>query len=373
MNILVTGARSLAALKVIRNFGFYGNRVYAADSIKNPICKHSKFLRNYFFIASAKFDEKRYISQIISIVNDFSIDVLFPICEEIFYISKNKSEFKKFCPELKILADDFDKLKFLHNKFQFYKISKSLEIPTAKSIFVSSKVALDEFIEKNGKTILRPIFSRFGTSALTINDSSQIKKDFINQNLIASKFISDGKLVCYYCFCENGKIKFDISYSSPFESSVNACTAFEIFKSDDKIRRYAEKIIKFLNLSGNISFDFIHSKDEFYIIECNPRITSGIHMLAKNNFENMFFKKISSQDVVKINSQILILNILNFKNYTFKFLKKMFSFKDVLFCKRDLKPFFATPVFIFEILKISAKKSVSLIDATTYDINWNGE
>lgn len=373
MNILVTGARSLAALEVIRNFGFYGNTLYAADSVKNPICKYSKFLKKYFFVASSKFDEKRYISQIVGIVNDFSIDVLFPICEEIFYISKNKSIFEKLCPNLKILADDFDKLKLLHNKFEFYKLSQNLGIPAAKSIFVSSKTDLDEFIKENGEVILRPIFSRFGTSALKIHDSVQIKEDFINQNLIASKFISDGKLVCYYCFCENGKIKFDISYSSPLESSVNACTIFEIFKNDDKIRKYAEKIIKFLNLSGNISFDFIHSRGEFYIIECNPRITSGIHMFAKNNFEEMFFKNISSEKVVKISSQIFILNILDFKNYNFKFLNKVFLLKDVLFCRSDLKPFFAVPMFVFEILKISAKESVSLIDATTYDINWNGE
>lgn len=372
MNILVTGARSLAALELIRNFGFHGDTVYAADSIRNPICKYSKFLKKYFFVPSAKFDENEYIERLINILNDFNIDVLFPICEEVFYISRNKRRLEKFCPNLKILADDFDKLKLLHNKFEFYKMSKSLCIPTAESILVSDKSNLDEFIKKNGKTILRSVFSRFGTSAFVVGSANEVKNKFLNQNFIASKFIPDSKLVCYYCYCENAEVKFDISYSSPFKSSVNACTVFEVFKNDGKIKEYAERIIKSLKLSGNISFDFIYDGNMFYIIECNPRITSGIHVLNKNNFEKMFFDKMNFS-LIKENPQILLLNIFNFKNYNFRFLKKIFSSRDVLFSKEDLKPFFMLPKFIFEMLKISIKNSVSLIDATTYDINWNGE
>ncbi len=372
MNILVTGARSLAAFELIRNFGFHGNTVYAADSIKNPICKYSKFLKKYFFVPSAKFDENAYIEKLINILNDFNIDVLFPICEEIFYISRNKRKLEKFCPNLKIMADDFDKLKLLHNKFEFYKMSKNLGVLAAESILVFDKSNLDEFINKNGKIILRSVFSRFGTSAFVVYNTNEVKNKFLNRNFIASKFIPDGKLVCYYCYCENGEVKFDISYSSPFKSSVNACTIFEVFKNDGKIKEYAEKIIKFLKLSGNISFDFIYDGNVFYVIECNPRITSGIHVLSKNNFEKMFFGGINFS-VKMEDSQILLLNMFNFKNYNFRFLKKIFSVRDVLFSKEDLKPFFMIPKFIFEMLRISIKNSVSLIDATTYDINWNGE
>ena len=98
-------------------------------------------------------------------------------------------------------------------------------------------------------------------------------------------------------------------------------------------------------LTGQYSFDFIETKQgELYAIECNPRTTSGIHLIAQ---DPNLAKAIIEENAVCISPAIGTKKQLAFgmllygwrKKKLISFLKEYFTYQDVLYCRKDLKPF----------------------------------
>jgi hypothetical protein len=121
--------------------------------------------------------------------------------------------------------------------------------------------------------------------------------------------------------------------------------------------------VKKLNFTGNISFDFIEKDKQYYIIECNPRITSGIHIICINDFTKLFFN--GCDTLLKQKAQLLIPMLIT--------KLKILFYKDVVFDSHDLKPFFKQISCLRMFDSIAKKNKISLTKATVFDIEWNGE
>jgi hypothetical protein len=82
-----------------------------------------------------------------------------------------------------------------------------------------------------------------------------------------------GQEYCTHSTVRQGKIRLHCcSESSPFQVNYEHIEKPEIYA-------WVEKFVKELNLTGQISFDFIQAKDgTVYPIECNPRTHSAITM-----------------------------------------------------------------------------------------------
>lgn len=351
MRILFTGGRAPVTLELVRNFGKNGWEVFVADSVVPNLSMFSKYAK-FTFINSPRQNEQRFVDDLISIINENSIDILFPTCEEIFWISKNKEKILENC-KIKILCDNIEKLSLLHNKYEFIKFAEKLKIQTPKTKLI------DVGIKVNEKSVVKPIFSRFGESVTIVKKGNKLDKRYKGTHIL-QEFI-EGENICSYGYAENGVLKFNICYKCPFQTN-KASTAFVPFESE-YIDKVVNRIIKKLNFSGNISFDFIRKDEKFYVIECNPRITSGIHIISDNDFTKLFFEKHDA--FTKRKAQLLIPTI--FTNFRF------LPFRDVAFCLNDIIPFFKQLSCLNMFKKIAKKNNISLTQATTFDIEWNGE
>ena len=69
---------------------------------------------------------------------------------------------------------------------------------------------------------------------------------------------------------------------------MGATTVFQC-EQVKSIETWVSAFVKKLNFSGQIAFDFIQTKDgEVYPIECNPRLTSGIHLFRGTDIVECF-------------------------------------------------------------------------------------
>ncbi len=425
MNILLTGTRHTVAVDLARDFKSAGNRVFSAETQEKPITSYSNSIEHHYVVPSPRFDEEGFVAALIDICQKEKIDLLYPVLEEILYVSKHKDAILEACPGLSIMADDFDKLVALHNKHTFYETVTKLGIKTPFTQEITSQAQLEEYLdaEPSKKFILKPVYSRYamGTKVVSAADKPQ-ELDFKDTQWILQDFIP-GDLACLYCFAEKGTLKFHIAYHNGFRprkgGGFEVVNFLEPLEEDEALIVAAKKIIEAYNFSGNISFDFIHAEKSFsdaavaksevhvseengvpvdeknaslaentssysekkdglgsyYILECNPRITGGFHILRENNmFELMFGKEpAASKALVKRRYQFLsFANALMFQKYSFGYLRALLTYPDVLFRAGDMRPWYCQLGIIKLAVEDAKRYGITADEAAVYDIAWMG-
>jgi len=168
-------------------------------------------------------------------------------------------------------------------------------------------------------------------------DRPWIMQEFIpGQEYCTHSTIRDGELRMHCC-CE----------SSAFQVNYEHVDKPEI---EDWIRRLA----KALNLTGQVSFDFIESKEsgEIFAIECNPRTHSAITMfynhpavaeayVGSEPFGQPIQPLASSRPTYWIYHELWrLLTHLYSPGYVLERLKIIFQGKDAIFDWKDPLPFF---------------------------------
>lgn len=376
--VLITGVRAPAALQLIRNLAKNNFEIYAADSLNHPLSRASKYIKKYFTLAPPATRTKDFISDIEKIISQNSIDILIPTCEEVFFISKYKPRLTKNCH---IFCDNFDKISQLHNKYEFLNVARDCAISIPKTILINHRSDLDKIIASKEK-VFKPVFSRFASYTLICPENSLLKKIKPSENFpwIAQQFIS-GREYCTYTVVVDGKIQAHACYHPKYRAGLGSGIYFEITKNE-KIKNFIEQLMRKINFTGQIGFDFmINESEEIFVLECNPRATSGVHCLSASlDWEKILSGKNIFEDEKNEQDKMIALAMLSFglkylknKKSFSKWWKNLLKAKDSIWDVSDLKPVFYQLVNLGEIIFRSIKYRTSLKDAATADIEWNGE
>jgi predicted ATP-grasp superfamily ATP-dependent carboligase len=358
--ILITGARSPIALEIARSFFKAGHRIIMADSLQLPISRWSNTIDKYYTLPSPRYNTLDYKKSIIDLVKKEKITHLIPVCEETFYISMFINEIG-----CKVWTSDIALIKQLHNKYFFSKFGKPY-LPIPETILVSDFSHWESSIGY----VFKPIYSRFGTSTII---KKNIKEDYfanIDQTgWIAQKFIK-GKEVCVYSIWDRGKIKAFVCYE-PLYRTGNGAAIYFVPKEHSEIKNLVVNFGEQTNYSGQLCFDvIIDENNNPYFIECNPRATNGAH-LVNTDIANAFFQQ-PFLEVKNSNEYALKFALIYF--FPLSFLsERIRRAKDVIFRWRDIMPFVLQFLCSLEIMSIKFKHKVSLIEATTIDVDWNGD
>jgi len=147
----------------------------------------------------------------------------------------------------------------------------------------------------------------------------------------------------------------------------------------DWVKSFVEKNV----FTGQIAFDFIQTPDgRVYVLECNPRATSGIHLLASHPrfveaFMNPSMECITPSEsrTYMLASAMLVYGLPTAirKNKLLEWFKTFLKSKDVIFRFKDPLPFLLQVRSILSYLKLVREKGMSPLEASTFDIEWNGE
>ncbi len=272
--VLITGGRSPVALEMSRIFGRAGDLVIAAESSGGFLCRSSRYVKKYHNVPSPRYRCRDYLEALLEIISGEGVDLLIPTCEEIFVISKFLKRFPSSC---RVLAPAFDLIESLHRKDRFVSLARGmgLAVPVTKA-FRSVKV--DGF-EDDQKLVVKPVYSRFGNGAFVVLNGELLvggdERDWVVQEYLeGSEFHS-------YAVALDGEVLVSVVYRSlATEHGMGPSLAFDAVTNsrvDDWVARFVSEI----GFSGQIAFDFIVGSDGMpKAIECNPRTTSGLHLLA---------------------------------------------------------------------------------------------
>jgi hypothetical protein len=197
---------------------------------------------------------------------------------------------------------------------------------------------------------------------------------------VAQEFIA-GRQFCSYSVCQNGKITAHATYPTIFTAGRGATIAFEPVDHPE-IFSWVKTFVERFGVTGQMSFDFIQSEDgQVYALECNPRATSGVHLLASHpQFIESFFRAEPAELITPLkNKKMLASAMLVYglpavlANGTFRaWLETFLHSDDVIWDAKDPLPFLLQFRSLLFYSKLARKKRISPLEASTFDIEWNG-
>lgn len=357
--VLVTGARAPISLDLARSFKNNSYKVILADSIHFPVSRWSNVVWDYIKLPSPKYKVTEFIQCLKEIIELYDVKHLIPTSEEAFYIALYKKEFN-----CKVWVTDIEKMDLLHNKNHYPKFVKA-------HLSVPETIVLCDFNDwENSNTyVFKPIYSRFASSTIVKKKVSKSYFDEIDKSKwIVQKYIV-GKEFCVYSIWDDGILKAYSTYHPLYRVGNGAGVYFENTEHQ-KTYNLIKKLGKEINYTGQLCFDvIIDVESNPHFIECNPRGTSGAHLIGDE-----LSKAFVGDDLVygKTNKDYSVKSVLFFTKPKKFFTAKVKSSKDVIYHKKDRKPYFFQWLSILEITYVKFRRKISWLDATTEDIEWNG-
>lgn len=276
MKVLVTGTRAPASMDIIRSLIQQGHQVFSADSLQFPLGRFVSGLTKHFTLPKPNKHLDQFIESLKRIVIDQEIDLLIPTCEEIFYVSQGYDTLSQHC---RLLCEPFSRLLPLHNKYVFNRlvVEYGLHAPDSWLLVTEADKAS---IPQDQALVLKPVYTRFGSHLIVKPSAETMQQLPLTVPYVAQAFVS-GKEYCSYAIVDRGKVLIQACYHSKYTSGPAAGIYFEPVENQeltDFIRIFCERY----QFSGQIAFDFIVSEGKAYVLECNPRVTSGFHFIAEH-------------------------------------------------------------------------------------------
>lgn len=367
MTVLITCIRAPISIEWIKICKQEGYRVIGVDSLEYPIGKNYKG-SEYVQVPSPKLDFQNYKIEMEKLF--LQCDLVIPNCEDIFFLidlyEDNKNKINFFLPNKQLLFD-------LHDKYKFQSLlNNHIKIP--KTTLITKKE--DISIDKN--TILKPVYSRFGRDVIMDISKTTIKSIEVSDKI---KWVQQEKIVGFpisnYAVCENGKVIEHSIYLPRYLLNKAASTYFEKYK-EERIEEFMKVFVKDNNYNGQIAFDFIDNGKDIYILECNPRATSGLHISSKdinikidkeNNISFVSNKKENKSIYYRTGiSLYLLFGVKSLFNGTFFNLVKDYKQAIDVFKGISIKNQLMS---LFEMIKRSFVYKKSITEASTFDIEYD--
>ncbi len=282
-NILITGAKMTKSLQLARSFYAAGHKVFLLETNQYWLSgnRFSNAIKGFYTVPDPQKDWDGYCRELLDIVKRKNIELFIPVSSAVGCYSESlaKSFLSEHC---EVINFDAEITQMLDNKFTFIEKAKSLGLSVPKSFLITNpeQVLNFDFTTDGSQYILKSIpydsVRRLNMTKLPMSSTEEMEQ-FIKalpiseaRPWIMQEFVS-GKEYCTHSTVRKGKIRLHCCCeSSEFQVNYKHIEHPQIYN-------WVEKFVKELNLTGQISFDFIQTEDgRVYPIECNPRTHSAI-------------------------------------------------------------------------------------------------
>ena len=191
---------------------------------------------------------------------------------------------------LEVKGNKLESINLSMNKYESRKIFNSLLDIKINNEFIKNIDDINTFINKNGTSVLKPIYGTASKSVLKINNveknKEQIEKlmqDCFDQDLVIEEYI-DGKEYALEGTIINSELKkiviFDkpVEYKHPyFEESIYITPSELSSEAEKRVVSIVDKACKKIGLEdGPVHVEFKINENQIFIIEINPRMIGGL-------------------------------------------------------------------------------------------------
>jgi predicted ATP-grasp superfamily ATP-dependent carboligase len=378
-NILLTGGRAPAALALARAFHKGGHTVFMAESAQGHLSQPSRALKANFLVPPPRQQTGAFLQALRNIIIQNKIDLLIPTCEEVFYVAMGREQLP-----CKVFAESIEKLQMLHNKWTFALDASNRGLSVPQTFLIGSTDELLFAFAQWEKIIFKPVYSRLAVRTLmgpTIKQALNEVRSKSAAQWIAQEWI-EGSRVSTYSVAHHGHLTAHTAYRSDFTAGQGAALTLQPINHQQTFD-WVQRFVTAIEFTGQIAFDFIETtQGDVLALECNPRATSGVLLLASHpEFTGAFLDdKMQCLTPSKVKSARLSAGMLIYglgsaakKQRLGKWLSTFLSSRDVIFDVADPLPFLLQWRGFLRYVKLGRRQGLSALAVSTFDIEWNGE
>jgi len=385
MRLLITGARAPVALELLRALARAGHSVYAADSIAPTLASGSRYLAGHLLLPAPRYDPAGFGRALLGHVERLRIERIIPTCEEVFYLAMHhaalSSQAQLFCEPLATLAR-------WHHKGHFQQHAAALGLATPRTALLRSRDELLAALPAFPRYLLKPAYSRFATRIIT-NCGPQagrrplaLCQPTAQQPWLLQAFI-DGAGVCSYSTLHGGHVTAHCAYATPATLAQGSGTAF--ISLDGQPTLAAVRALGASGYTGQLSLDWIHSPSgELFLLECNPRATSGAHLIRPQALVGGLLDPAQPtwvepagrrRQLTLLALPQAIVGVLRRPQCgaSWRELGAALHSPDVILRADDPLPALAQLPQLLRFALLSRRKRIGMLAATTDDLEWNGD
>jgi len=281
VKILVTSSRNPFALDIERKLAEQGHAVWAADTFRSAAGSHSRYLAGHEVVASPRHATAQFIADVERIVDQHGIDMVIPAFEECFYLASRHAELSQ---RTLLYTGRFDQLARLHDKVSMQRIAEERGVRIPQTLVATDDDSLHAAIDRFPHYFARAAFSRGGVDlltntgplagAMTVDDCQPTTE----RPWLVQEFVQ-GPMVCTYSTLHDGKVTAHCTYKAPRQWEHSTGISFLAVDGRPTLE-VVQKIAEPWSYTGQLSFDFVESDGNLYLIECNPRSTDGALLMT---------------------------------------------------------------------------------------------
>lgn len=383
MRILLTGARAPVTLELIRLFARAGHQVFVAESARVHLGQASRLVTKTYVVPKPRLEPVAFIQQLERIIELEQINLVIPTCEEVFWIS-GMIEGSRFRD--RFFVTDSNVLLELHDKSRFAELTRELMLHHPETRVLKSRSDL-EHLPRQKKWILKPAFSRFAAKTQILEIGAKLPNLIPSavQVWLAQDFL-EGQEFCSFAVARAGKVQAFVLYRPVWRAGFGASVMFESIPASNPSSLEAlattRAVVEHTNFTGQIAFDFMRTSDGLQVLECNPRATSGAHLFAPEDHLERAYLEVLETPIFPARPQraMLALPMILYglpsairSARLLEWWSDLVSTRDVIFDRDDPSPAWHQIPSAIELLRETSWLNGTALEASTADIEWNGE
>jgi len=372
-SVLLTLGRFPKALALARALNAAGFNVLVAEPFQWHLCRVSRAVSQSFVVCSPNVSTERYLSDLANIVSEHRVNLVIPVSEESHFVCQLK---RRLPDDVEVFAPQSNHYETLHHKLRFaeWAEQKKLTVPETHMLGSVRGTRLAALRD----TVIKPVAGCSGIGVRVHKAGEPLPTSTGGAQLIQA--LVSGRLVSTLSVVRNGQLLGSVMYQgNVFAGSVAIC--FDQITMPESIHQWIGSLIHALeDYHGFLAFDFIIDQDNVpWAIECNPRLTSGIHFLDAAHLAKCLARgddpaahaKILSGRKQWFYSTLTEAYACLFKGRVKAFvhaLGQLITSRDVVWSWRDPLPFLLMTPLSLGILWPAVREGISLGEASQRDI-----
>lgn len=358
LRVLLTGGRAPATLELARVLARAGHQVEVAESLSLHLCRFSRAVERCHRVPAPNRQPHLFAQALQTLMTTRAIDLLIPTCEETYWVAQARLAGAWCEPPEKLLP--------LHSKWQFQQRVAQHGLNPLQTQLCHSAEQLLPYLD--GAHVIKPEYSRFAQKVLIQPRQPGLLSG--TGPWVVQPFV-EGREWCVFAMARAGRLLARAIYPSEMRLGQGSALRFR-YQHHQALSEWLERFVAGEAYTGFVAFDFIEDQaGRLWPLECNPRLTSGIHLLADQAGLAELFWNDPTQvltprpgSLAQLSQALLLLGKSGWK--------EALAARDVLFCRQDPWPGLLQALTLLPLAARAVSQRISILEASTWDIEWNG-
>ncbi|MGA1342484.1 MAG: ATP-grasp domain-containing protein [Hyphomonas sp.] len=371
--VLLTLGRLPKALELARALHQAGARVIVAEPFELHVCRVSRSVAKSIRVPAPNTNPAAYLDALEAIIDRESVDLVIPVSEEALHAA---SLAERLPARARLFGPPQDALARLHDKLVFNRTAAAIGLTVPETYEGHSEDALR--LAQANDYIVKPAHGCSGIGVSLRHRGDPLQRADRQPGMLVQARLP-GRHVSSLSIARNGEVLATALYQGRIYSGT-VSVSFARVDDCPAAARWIQRFAKAEAYTGFISFDFIEDAGGVpCAIECNPRLTSGVHFLDPSGLAQAVLALEQAVPIAMRSARsfqeghtalLEVYSALFRPPEFFRRLRAFLTSQDVLLRLNDPLPFLLFTPMSWPVLRLALFERISLGEAATRDITW---